>query len=356
MDLFHILYSKNYKMRKSPFHLQAKGEIDLCKLFLGSNLYLFSYARHAFRELLRVMALGSGDIIYIPSFICRDMLSPINDCGAQVVFYEVDLKLRAKLNFSVKAKLVLAVNYFGFAQDLDPFHEYCKNNEALLVEDNAHGLFSRDSNGQLLGSRGDFGLLSIRKTVFLPNGAALLVNDTEFREADFQQATFNHTNEDLSYKKKKQMKKFVNLFGLYFGVTILFLRRFLRCLKTGSLNPLPDKDSECIMPLNTEVTPLIKEGLLPISINEESLFRRNSYLRILKWAENLNIFPIWEFLNDETVPFVFPFYASEEESKKFESFLLRQGFFVLPWPDIPKAVADSCPIHYKQVKVVPFIW
>ena len=44
------------------------------------------------------------------------------------------------------------------------------------------------------------------------------------------------------------------------------------------------------------------------------------------------------------------------ESKKFESFLLRKGFFVLPWPDIPKAVADSCPIHYKQVKVVPFIW
>ena len=104
-------------MRKSPFHLQTKGEIDLCKLFVASNLYLFSYARHAFRELLRVMAVGSGDIVYIPSFICRDMLSPINDCGAQVVFYEVDLKLRAKLKSSVKAKLVLAVNYFGFAQD-----------------------------------------------------------------------------------------------------------------------------------------------------------------------------------------------------------------------------------------------
>ena len=89
-------------MRKSPFHLQAQGEIDLCKLFPGSNLYLFSYARHAFRELLRVMAVGNGDIVYIPSFICRDMLSPINDCGAEVVFYEVDLKLRLNLIFLSK--------------------------------------------------------------------------------------------------------------------------------------------------------------------------------------------------------------------------------------------------------------
>jgi hypothetical protein len=356
MDLFNILYSKNYKMRKSPFHLQTKGEIDLCKLFVGSNLYLFSYARHAFRELLRVMAVGSGDIVYIPSFICRDMLSPINDCGAQVVFYEVDLKLRAKLKSSVKAKLVLAVNYFGFAQDLDPFYEYCKINGALLVEDNAHGLFSRDQKGKLLGSRGDFGLLSIRKTVFIPNGAALLVNGSEYKKGDVEQATFGYTNEDLSYKKKKQIKKLVNLLGLYFGVTILVLRRCLRYLKTGSSNLLPDRDSEYIMPQNTEVTSLIKEGLLPISINEENLFRRNSYLRISKWAKKLNISPIWDSLSDQTIPFVFPFYASEEESKKFESFLLRKGFFVLPWPDIPKAVADSCPIHYKQVKVVPFIW
>ena len=215
-------------MRKSPFHLQTKGEIDLCKLFVASNLYLFSYARHAFRELLRVMAVGSGDIVYIPSFICRDMLSPINDCGAQVVFYEVDLKLRAKLKSSVKAKLVLAVNYFGFAQDLDPFYEYCKINGALLVEDNAHGLFSRDQKGELLGSRGDFGLLSIRKTVFVPNGAALLVNGSEYKKGDVEQATFGYTNEDLSYKKKKQIKKLVNLLGLYFGVTILVLRRCLR--------------------------------------------------------------------------------------------------------------------------------
>jgi hypothetical protein len=343
-------------MRKSPFHLHVKGITDLHSLYNSSDLYLFSYARHAFRELLRVLKIGPQDAVYIPSFICRDMLSPINDCGAEVIFYEVDLKLRAKLNFSVKAKLVLAVNYFGFAQDLHPFHEYCKKNGALLVEDNAHGLFSRDQKGNLLGSRGDFGLLSIRKTVFLPNGAALLVNGTEYIKGDIEQTSFGYTQEDLSYKKKKQLKKLVNLFGHSFGVTILLLRRYLRYLKTGSLIPLPDKDSECVMPHNTNVTQLIKDGLLPISINEENLFRRNSYLLILKWAKKLDISPIWEFLNNETVPFVFPFYASEEQTKKFEYFLLRQGFFVLPWPDIPNAVADSCPIHYKQVKVVPFIW
>ena len=46
-----------------------------------------------------------------------------------------------------------------------------------IIEDNAHGFLSNDEKGVCLGSRTDIGLLSIRKSAFLPNGAAMIINN-----------------------------------------------------------------------------------------------------------------------------------------------------------------------------------
>ena len=73
------------------------------------------------------------------------------------------------------------IDYFGFSQDSRPFEEYKKKYISIIIEDNAHGFLSKDKHGVLLGTRGDIGLLSNRKTIFLPNGGALLVNNELFR-------------------------------------------------------------------------------------------------------------------------------------------------------------------------------
>mgnify|MGYP003896109965 FL=1 len=88
---------------------------------------------------------------------------------------------------------MLAVNYFGFAQDLSPFREYCSTTGATLIEDNAHGFLSKDSAGNLLGTRADLGITSIRKTFRLVNGAALYVSSEELsdlvpNQLDFQKS------------------------------------------------------------------------------------------------------------------------------------------------------------------------
>ena len=64
-------------MRRSPFHPHIKGSLDLVKLYSNSDLFLYSYARHAFSELLIICNIGKQDIVYLPGFICRDMLSPV---------------------------------------------------------------------------------------------------------------------------------------------------------------------------------------------------------------------------------------------------------------------------------------
>ncbi len=93
---------------------------------------------------------------------------------------------------SQQCKAVLAVNYFGFAQDLAPFREYCSRTGATLIEDNAHGFLSKDTSGVLLGTRADLGITSIRKTFRLVNGAALYFSGAEYSDSVSEQLEFQN--------------------------------------------------------------------------------------------------------------------------------------------------------------------
>ena len=117
----------------------------------------YSLARYALSEAIKISDVKKGDTVLIPEYICRDIIASIRENNAEVLFYKVDLNL-SPLDPPDKwprAKVVLAVNYFGFPQDLKLFFDYCKKTAALLIEDNAHGLFSKDENEKWLGCRGE---------------------------------------------------------------------------------------------------------------------------------------------------------------------------------------------------------
>ena len=73
------------------------------------------------------------------------------------------------------------VNFFGFPQDIDVYRKFAKKSNSILIEDNAHGLFSKDKKYELLGTRGDVGILSVRKSVTLPNTGMLLINNKKIK-------------------------------------------------------------------------------------------------------------------------------------------------------------------------------
>lgn len=331
-----------------PFAIQTKGNLNIKEVYKDSNIYLYPYARYAFLEALKTLDMKT---IYLPSFICRDMLAPINTLKIKYFFYEVDEKLQPILQ-NIKCDAILMVNYFGFAQDIEPFEEYKQKYNAVIIEDNAHGFLSKDNNGVLLGARGDVGLLSIRKTVFLPNGGALLVNNELLKNNYFNNSEIQSSYEDAIYDRKLNLKK--KIFNKYLGIAILLLRRAIRFIKIGSVIPLPDKLSEEEMPSNCYLTPILKDGIISIDIEEEIQRRRKMYLKIKEYAKKFDINPIYN-LDSNTVPFEFAF-IDNGNYKKFERYLYTKGFFILPWPDLPDDIVDSCPTFYKNVKVVPFLW
>jgi hypothetical protein len=333
----------------TPFDIQtSSSSIDLKNIYKKSDIYVYSYARYAFFEVLEKMDITS---IYLPSFICRDILSPINILDIKYFFYDVNEKLEPILE-DVKCDVILMVNYFGFVQDIKPFQEYKEKYNSIIIEDNAHGFLSCDEFENQLGSRGDFGLLSIRKTIALPNGAALLINNDEYKNIKFGKIASQLSFEDEKYNKKHFLKKL--FISKYFGIAFLLFRRILRYIKTGSSIPMPDNESEKILPSNKFITPKLENLTLNITKDLEINRRRNMYLQVMAWAKTFDIKPICE-LEEGIVPFEFAF-IDNGKYKQFEKYLFLKGYFILPWPDLPDEVISTCPEFYKDIKVVPFLW
>ncbi|PLY10491.1 MAG: hypothetical protein C0626_05820 [Arcobacter sp.] len=298
----------------TPFDLNKSiNQLKLSTLFDDSSLFLYSYGRYALLDLLKKKKINT---IYLPAFICKDILSPINTLGIEYKFYHVNEKLQPILE-NMKMDAIIMVNYFGFAQNIEPFLNYCQEYQSLLIEDNAHGFLSKDNEGRFLGTRGDFGIFSFRKTVFLPNGAGLLVNSSLGKNINFQNSQSQYTTEDNYYDNKLMIKKIINYTHPILGLIILKFRRLLRFIKTGHSLPTFDESSDIELPSNDKITPRLDTRVLQLDIQNEINRRKCMYNMIMFYAKNFNIQPIYGSLNKNTVPYAFAFIANEYEKNKF---------------------------------------
>ncbi len=132
-------------------------------------------------QAFRAIGLRPGAVVLCPSYNCGHEIEPLIRLGLRVRCYrvggdlEVDLDdLRRRMDREVKA--VLVTHYFGFGQPLDELKTLCDRRGVFLVEDCAHALFSDNASGDL-GRAGDAAVYSIRKTLPLPNGGAVLFNN-----------------------------------------------------------------------------------------------------------------------------------------------------------------------------------
>ena len=138
---------------------------------------------------------------------------------------------------SQQCKAVLAVNYFGFAQDLAPFREYCLRTGATLVEDNAHGFLSKDASGVLLGTRADLGITSIRKTFRLVNGAALYFSGTRYSGLVAEQLEFQNGAAPKGFLLRKVSAQIQRSTKIPTLSLFQFTIRMMRLIATGSQLP-----------------------------------------------------------------------------------------------------------------------
>ena len=241
------------------------------------------------------------------------------------------------------ARAVVAVNYFGLPQDLAPFRRYAERTGALLIEDNAHGLFSRDAEGEPLGLRGDAGIFSPRKTIAVPNGGILAVPPDGPVAAPAPGAF--QAGLGSGYRLKQLLRRSVARLGRRPARALLKSLRLVRGEPGASAPP------GALMPAS------LIAGLIDAADPEAEVERRRA---LYQWAEarlaSLGGVGVFSTLPEGVSPYVFPFRADAAAAARIMAALDADGLDVFNWPSLPDEVEPSAPAHYRDVFCVRFLW
>lgn len=315
----------------------------------------FSLARHALVEALQAINIQPGDSVAIPGLICRDLLASLATVGAHPVFYRVNERL-GPVEFPSDAgiRAVVAVNYFGFAQDLEPFVHFCTSTGAILIEDNAHGFLSSDETGQLLGTRGAMGITSVRKTIRIADGAILSVNASHLIGRIHDQLPTTTYSIHLF-----RFRRLLAVIERRYRIPILrLMRTFLRTIRrirTGSSLPITTMVSETEILQLTGPHASSLHTIEQVDSNSEMARRRELYALVHKALAKLSLTPLFPELPLGTVPYGYPFYSDELTLRKASSKVARYGVEIIRWPELPDAIAPSAPFHYTNLWLVNFL-
>lgn len=348
-----------HQLVRSVYHPPARITEWLLEQLVGHDrVRYFSLGRHALAAALRAAGIGAGDKVLLPEFICREVLAALHAAGAAPAYFPVgpDLAPACDLRRLPAANAVLAVDYFGFPQDLAPFTQYCAQSGAVLIEDNAHGLFSCDAEGRALGARGDLGIFSIRKTLAAPDGAALAVNNEKFAPALAPQLAFDATPAPLSFRIKRGIRGLTPVTGVWPARFATTCMRFARHLRSGHAIPPSSPDAEVRMPERAAPSLALLDVMTYTDVAAESARRRALYRRMGEVLDPARYPPLFGSLPENVVPYGYPFVADSVTAAAAARALAPAGLECFRWPELPDAIAPTAPLHYKSVWLVSFLW
>jgi hypothetical protein len=308
-------------------------------------------------EALRLLGVQQGGRVLLPSFICRDLLAPISLLGATPLWYEVAPDLSAQdpsENWPV-ADVVLMINYFGFPQSVRPFALYASRTGAAIIEDNAHGYLSRAEDGCWLGCRTDIGLFSLRKTLRIPDGAALRISD-RYRSYNLPaQLPFEGRGGNPAQLTKARLRSVPVAGEVLYRMSTAAVR-LVRSWRTGSVVPPSDPASEQALPMGAIPWSRLPSALTTFPAAAEIKRRRMAYADFLSLAERVGATPIFPRLPDLCAPYGFPFRADNDTASVMCTYAARHGFDCVTWPELPTMIASRALEHYRNVFLVNFLW
>jgi dTDP-4-amino-4,6-dideoxygalactose transaminase len=142
---------------------------------------------HALEMAGLLLELGPGDEVIVPAFTFVSTVNAFVLRGARPVFADVR---RDTLNLdeahvarliSKRTRAIVPVHYAGVGCEMDALGELAAQCGAVVIEDNAHGLFGT-YRGRMLGTFGALATQSFHETKNFTcgEGGALLVNDERF--------------------------------------------------------------------------------------------------------------------------------------------------------------------------------
>jgi perosamine synthetase len=145
---------------------------------------LMQTCRTAIRAAADILGIGRGDEVLVPAYNCGSEVDPLIRAGARPVMYrvsrggEIDLGDVA-VRVTRASRAVYVTHFFGFPQPMEGVKRLCREKGLALIEDCALALWSRRGDGVAVGAEGDVSVFSFPKTLPVPDGGALVVNNPD---------------------------------------------------------------------------------------------------------------------------------------------------------------------------------
>lgn len=277
--------------------------------------------------------IAEKDEVLIPAYHCESMISPVLWRAATPVFYQInadtsinDDNILSKITSSTKA--IIVTHYFGRIQDLCKVKELCKEKSIVLIEDCAHAFFG-SKGGVPVGTIGDYAIASSMKFFPCFDGGVLASSKHSLN-------AINLESQPISL----QLKSFFNIverainYGR-FGFLGKLLKAILKVkeLAWNSIKHLrKSSGSTAISPSSSEGGYGLDQNWIHKNTSTPSLMtiKKSDYKRIISKRranyEKLytalvgleNAHPLFNTLNEECVPLVFPLFVNTPE-KAFDT-------------------------------------
>lgn len=342
----------NYKELENIF-LYCGPQGFSCSLFHGSpkiksvvswfknvETYYVHKARTGIHRALELINISEGDEILVPSYNCGSEIDTLIYNGAKVVPYRVDRDCKIDIadlisRISLKSKAIYVIHYFGFPQEIKIINNICKEHKLYLIEDCALSLFSSDNMG-ILGTQGDISIYSFPKTLPVPDGGLLAINNINLKRNNWELSLPRYR---IYFKNIVKLTNSMFLRKYIPGIIakILYYCRYMLKYKKNRSNTLFEKypgipNDYYYVESNTNksISSISMHILNRIDYKNVINRRRENFILYKKLLEDVDIIsPIFKILPEEVCPLYYPIIIQNRDNICQE--LNKLSIYAISW-------------------------
>jgi dTDP-4-amino-4,6-dideoxygalactose transaminase len=281
------------------------------KVFLSSG-------RGALRLLAKALRTNKDDEVLLPSYLCKEIITPFNNESFKIKFYKINEALNADVDdiankIGKNTRALLFINYFGFPQPrMHEIKALCAG-KIFLIEDLVQS-FLTQSDGKALGFIGDVTISSYRKWVPIPDGALLGVNTSRLHIT---------LGQVLSYQNPYVEKRLhgLKLKGDYLGRAKTSKKSFRKLFASAEkmLDSTP-----------VEMSDYSRKMLSKFDFEAIINKRRENFQYLLNSLDLKSVKPLYPKLPNGVVPLGFPIIAKDRDGLK-KTLVKRQIYPAIHW-------------------------
>ena len=208
--------------------------------YCASGMIFYPLGRDALLSGLISLGLRKGDSIIVPAFMCKSTIQPLQAFGFSLIFvdigkdFELSIEVIKKILFNCETiKALIVVHYFGFTKDIHELVDICHESGVKVVEDASHSFMSQSLRNKNF-FKGDIEIFSLRKSLPIADGGALIINNSEHKALDPCENNTLYSARNIRYLCLRLLEKLIISLRInIYGKTINDFKNKLR----GYLSP-----------------------------------------------------------------------------------------------------------------------